>query len=67
MGSGTWKLIGNPRDTSNRAPLHASDQLFLVDLADDPGETKNMASEYPNVTRRLQELHVQWLQDVVKQ
>ena len=65
--SGTWKLIGNPRDTSNRAPLHASDQLFLVDLADDPGETKNMASEYPNVTRRLQELHVQWLQDVVKQ
>ena len=31
--SDDWKLIGNPRDTSNKAPLGPKDELFLSNLA----------------------------------
>ncbi len=51
--AGGWKLLGNPRDTSNRAPLSPDDKLFLVNLRTDPGEERNVANRHPEVVSRL--------------
>ena len=61
---GDWKLIGNPKDTSNKAPLTAADRLFLVNLAEDKAEMKNVATRHPDVVKRLQAAHDEWLKDV---
>lgn len=58
---GDWKLIGNPRDTSNQAPLGPEDKLFLVDLESDIAERKNVADNHPEIVTRLREMHEQWL------
>lgn len=61
---GNWKLIGNPRDTSNKAPLGPRDKLFLVDLSQDVGERKNVAAANPRVVDRLKKLHESWAREV---
>jgi arylsulfatase A-like enzyme len=65
---GAWKLIGNVRDTSDKdrgLPLSEADKkLFLSDLADDPGETRNHAADHPDVVDRLRALHEEWLRRV---
>lgn len=61
---GDWKLIGNPNDTSNQAPLTKDDALYLVNLTDDPSEKINLAPRHPEQVRRLTELHDAWLADV---
>ena len=61
---GPWKLIGNPKDTSDKAPLTDSDQLFLVNLDEDPEEMKNISQEHPDIIQNLEQLHVKWLQEV---
>ncbi len=63
---GNWKLLGNPRDTSNRAPLEENDRLFLVSLEEDIGETKNLAQKHPETVRRLKSLHDAWWESVSK-
>ncbi|MDA0590042.1 MAG: sulfatase-like hydrolase/transferase [Planctomycetota bacterium] len=62
--SGDWKLLGNPRDTSNKAPLGPNDKLFLVNLAKDHTEMKNLASDNPDVVMRLQKQHDEWVREV---
>jgi arylsulfatase A len=57
---GDWKLIGNPKDTSNKGPLGPNDKLFLANLADDVGEMQNRAAERPELVERLKKLHDQW-------
>ena len=57
---GDWKLIGNPQDTSNKAPLTAKDRLFLVNLKESVSEMKNLAETNPEITQRLKKLHDQW-------
>ena len=47
------KLIGNPKDTSNQAPLEPNDALFLVDLSRDIGERNNIADDHPEIVTRL--------------
>jgi len=61
---GNWKLLGNPRDPGNEASLGKEDRVFLVNLADDVGERKNLAGGYPEIVARLEQLHRQWLLDV---
>jgi len=61
---GPWKLIGNPRDTSNKAPLGKNDRLFLVNLQEDVSEMKNIAADHPDVVQRLKRLHDSWIKDV---
>ena len=61
---GDWKLIGNPRDTSNKAPITAADRLFLVNLAEDWTEMKNLAASHPEVVKRLQAAHDEWIKEV---
>ena len=57
---GEWKLIGNPRDTSDKARLGPEDELFLCNLATDPTEMTNLAPRHPQIVAELQALHDQW-------
>lgn len=61
---GEWKLIGNPRDTSNIAPITKNDQLFLANLKRDIGERNNLAAEHPEVVARLKTAHENWAKDL---
>ena len=58
---GDWKLIGNPKDSSDKAPITNDDKLFLVNLAEDIGEMTNVAADHPDVVKRLQGLHNEWI------
>lgn len=53
---GDWKLIGRSRDTSDGTKI-APLENFLVNLAEDPGETTNRAAEKPDLVERLTMLH----------
>lgn len=57
---GDWKLMGNPRDTSNKAKLGPDDELFLTNLATDPTEMTNLAAQHPQVIAELKKLHDEW-------
>ena len=61
-----WKLIGNPRDTSNKGELTAADKLFLVNLKKDKSEMKNLAKEYPHRVQELKSLHEKWFSTIPK-
>lgn len=61
---GEWKLLGNPQDRSETAPLTQEDQLFLVNLADDIGEQVNVAAEHPDIVSELQHLRQGYLDDI---
>ena len=61
---GPWKLLGNPNDTSQKAPLTKADKLFLVNLDEDPSELTNLATRHPERVTALQKLHEQWLLDL---
>lgn len=61
---GDWKLIGNPRDTSNKGQLGDDDKLFLVNLAEDSSEMTNLAKNHPDVVENLQKLHEEWRSDL---
>ncbi|HWH67891.1 MAG TPA: hypothetical protein VNT26_00790, partial [Candidatus Sulfotelmatobacter sp.] len=57
---GDWKLIGNAWDTSAGERKTERIGLFLANLAEDPGETRNRAGEKPKVVERLKRLHEEW-------
>ncbi len=59
---GDWKLIGNPRDTSNTSPLTNADRLFLANLKEDIGERKNVASQNADIVTQLKAAHESWVQ-----
>jgi arylsulfatase A-like enzyme len=61
---GPWKLLGNPRDTSDTAPLTGADDPFLANLNADPGERRNVAAEHPDVVSRLRRLRDDFLQSL---
>lgn len=64
---GDWKLHGNPKDTSKKAPLTADDKLFLANLKEDPSEMKNLAKANPELVAELLKLHQDWVKEVEKQ
>jgi arylsulfatase A len=57
---GDWKLLFNPVDKSEKAPLGESDMFFLVDLANDPGELTNLAVRYPEKVAQLRDSYRLW-------
>jgi arylsulfatase A len=61
---GDWKLIGNPLDTSNKGPLGKDDARFLVNLAEDVTELKNLAADHPDIVSRLEAAHEKWTADL---
>ena len=56
---GSWKLIGNPRDTSS--PKAITSKRFLANIEEDPGERENLAEQFPEQVRQLEKLHEQWV------
>ena len=58
---GDWKLIGFPRDPTNKAPLDPDqDALFLVNVKEDSTEMKNLVEEYPAKRQELLEEYLKW-------
>lgn len=62
--AGDWKLIGNPKDTSKKAPITKADRLFLVNLSRDETEMRNLAGGHPAVVERLKREHDRWVGSV---
>ena len=60
---GDWKLIGQSRDTSGPQGEWSEIENLLVNLRDDPGETRNLAEAHPELVSRLRKLHDQHLAD----
>jgi arylsulfatase A len=60
--NGKWKLLGNPVDKTNKAPLTDDDKIFLVNLETDPGEMTNLAKKYPEKVKQLESQFQLWLE-----
>lgn len=56
---GDWKLIGNPQDPTLTG-AEGLGPLYLVNLAEDPGERINRAESAPEQLARLRGLHDAW-------
>lgn len=54
---GDWKLVVNSRDSAAGDAERNRVALFLANLRDDVGETRNLAEQHPEVVARLRELH----------
>jgi arylsulfatase A-like enzyme len=61
---GDWKLLGQAWDTSAGDKTKAQTNLFLANLAQDPGEKHNLAQDHPDWVRRLQDAHMTWVERV---
>ncbi|MDB4584560.1 sulfatase-like hydrolase/transferase, partial [Draconibacterium sp.] len=58
--NGDWKLLYNPAIRGEEfAP---KDSLFLVNLKDDPGEQKNVATQFPEKVEELTKQYEEWLE-----
>jgi arylsulfatase A len=58
---GDWKLLGNPLIAGEI--FSPNDSLFLVNLKNDPGETKNLADTHPEKVRQLKIQFEDWLKE----
>ena len=63
---GDWKLLGNARDNTDRRIEKKIDKLFLANLAQDPSETTNLASQYPEIVERLSKLQVEFNNSILE-
>lgn len=62
---GKWKLVLNGiLALGEEHRLQGRDKVFLSNLDDDPGETRNLAGRYPKIVAELQVLARQWELDV---
>ena len=53
--SGSWKLLHKPSAVRGQAALPPADQeWFLVNVDQDPGETKNQREKHPEIFARMQ-------------
>jgi arylsulfatase A-like enzyme len=57
---GDWKLIGNVQDSIANSLSAEDKKLFLVNLAVDVSEKRNVAREHPEVLQRLLQLRQEW-------
>jgi arylsulfatase A-like enzyme len=61
---GNWKLVLNGIDhdgtPAGEKPLQGEDAVFLSNLEQDPGETKNLRRQHPEVVDELQTLVAEW-------
>ncbi len=65
---GEWKLVLNgivhDGTPAGEKPLEGDDAVFLSNVEDDPGESRNLRHEHPEITDQLQTLVQQWRQNV---
>ncbi|MFT5122510.1 MAG: arylsulfatase A [Kiritimatiellia bacterium] len=57
---GDWKLIYKPRDQRNPGSLVKGQNWFLVNLAEDIGEAKNVADAFPEKLAALKQLQAEY-------
>ncbi len=60
---GDWKLVHNARETTDGRKVHDEEGLRLYDIAQDPGETTDLADAHPAVVTDLEKRHLQWWKD----
>ena len=67
---GAWKLVLNgvthDGTPAGNQPLTGDDAVFLSNLEEDPGESRNLRHDHPEIADELQTLVHQWRQDVEK-
>jgi arylsulfatase A-like enzyme len=65
---GKWKLVLNgvthDGTPDGNKPLQGDDAVFLSNLEEDPGETRNLRHEHPELIDQLQTALQQWRQNV---
>lgn len=65
---GYWKLVINgityDRTEEGKKPLTGDDAMFLANLKDDPGETKNLRHLHPELVDELASLVHKWRREV---
>lgn len=62
---GDWKLLHRPYESDENELTQEG--FFLVNLADDPSETTNVADKHPRVVKRLHKKYQQWISTVEEQ
>jgi arylsulfatase A len=63
---GNWKLVVNGPATEYQEREIPAEEIFLSNLAKDPGETINLAKDYPEVVKELTASHNEWAEEVKK-
>ena len=63
MGNGKWMRQGNYKAVSV-SPPSGSREWQLFNIAEDPGETRNLADERPELLKRLQAAWDRYAEDV---
>lgn len=63
---GAWKLLGNPKDNSNKSPIKNTDKIFLANLEKEVSEMDNLAEKYPETVKRLKSLREEFLKGMEK-
>jgi arylsulfatase A-like enzyme len=65
---GKWKLVINgvthDGTPAGNVPLTGDDAVFLSNVEDDPGESKNLRHQFPAITDQLQTLVEDWRKSV---
>ena len=61
---GDWKLLLNPRDHNRPSNREPGGKLFLANVTEDPGESRNHAKAKPEVVNRLKKLKDQFVQEL---
>ncbi len=61
---GDWKLIGNPYDPTDKAPIPEDQKYFLVNLSEDISEMNNLAEQHPEKVKQMEKLHQDWAQQL---
>jgi len=55
-----WKLLKNPKDPSQKAPVTSIDSYYLVNLKDDQSEKINLADKHPEKVKELVQSYNDW-------
>ncbi|WP_222852103.1 sulfatase [Olivibacter sp. SDN3] len=62
---GEWKLLHNPGQA--KTDEMDGNGLFLVNIANDPGEKNNLSEKHPAVVKKLKDLYEKWEVEVEMQ
>jgi arylsulfatase A len=67
--SGKWKYVENGfinMEISRKNRATGADAVYLADVTTDPGEKKNLRTQFPEIAEKLGKLHEQWRAAIAK-
>jgi arylsulfatase A-like enzyme len=64
VSDGRYKLLNNPSPWPDKPVPQTEPFGQLYDLSDDPGETRNLAGQHPEIVSRLRSAFLSYYQDV---